>query len=81
MKSRFGATEQREVDVPGMEGAATYSEQFKCILDALSKKRITTQEALDLGSLILSGCKIEESYDTKLKLEEIQTMLKARNIL
>lgn len=71
MKSRFGASDKRDVSIPGMSRDKTAFENFQCIIDALASNVVNSEEAQSLSTVVMAGCKIYEATHLKEQVDSL----------
>jgi hypothetical protein len=79
MKSRFGYTDSRVLDLPKLRQCKNPQEQIDCLIDYISKGTLTAQEGQVLSSLVQTALKVEENTELKAKIEELEEVVEGLN--
>jgi len=76
MKNRFDMTEQRKVKLAKLKPEDSLSDQYKAIVSHMQDGDLTSHEAQQMASLIVSSIKIEEHSELKGRLELAEAALR-----
>lgn len=76
MKNRFDMTEQRKVKLKKLKPEDSLSEQYKAIISHMQDGDLTSHEAQQMASLIVSSIKIEEHSELKGRLDLAEAALR-----
>lgn len=78
MRNRFGYTEHRRLQIPGLKKAKDFTAQHRCLLNHIAEGDLTASEAGNLSNLILSGAKIDELTTMKQDVDMLKKVIEGK---
>jgi hypothetical protein len=78
MRNRFGWTEHRRVEVPGLAEAKTYQDKMDILLREIEEGNLTSSEVTALSGAVSAGMKIAEAAELLERIDKLEAMLEAK---
>lgn len=76
VRNRFGYTEHRRLNIPGLKEEQNYTEQCRHVFKHLADGNLTASEANQVANLIATAAKVDEVTQMRQELEELKQFLK-----